>query len=118
MQTLENIYTFHTRNFTVKHTPAPWYIAHHNDIDNIKSIDIRHCCDILHSTPQIHQIACLPENAIANARLISAAPDLLSALEGFIELYEQGQLKLEGDRGSDPLILKSVNAIAKAKGEV
>jgi hypothetical protein len=52
------------------------------------------------------------------ARLISAAPDLLSALEGFIELYEQGQLKLEGDRGSDPLILKSINAIAKAEGRV
>jgi hypothetical protein len=52
----------------------------------------------------------------ANAYLISAAPDLLSALEGFIELYLQGQLILEGDNGSDPLILKAIHTLRKAKG--
>lgn len=69
------------------HTPGPWYLAHHKDSSGNQSIDIRHCCDIPPSAPEIHQIASLPENAFANALLIAAAPELLSALETIVSSY-------------------------------
>ena len=95
------------------HTPAPWQVKYEKTGRTIDAV-IKIGTAAVYFTRGIGQTF---EEQQANAHLISAAPNLLSALEGFIELYEQGQLKLEGDRGSDPLILKSVNAIAKAKGE-
>lgn len=108
-----------------QHTPGPWYIAHHTDIDGMKSIDIRHCCDIPHSTPQIHQVARLPENTMANAHLISAAPDLLSALETLLSAVEFIECQSDEGRlfsierlhmGHDKGIREAKEAIAKAKG--
>ena len=55
-----------------------------------------------------------PDQARANARLISAAPELLAALQAALCLYDQGQMKLDGDSGSDPLIESARAAIAKA----
>ena len=57
-------------------------------------------------------------DAQANAKLIAAAPELLEALEGFVILYKQGQLVLEGDKdGNDPLVALAIKAITKATGE-
>ncbi len=100
------------------HTPGPWYVAHHSDIDGGQSIDIRHCCDIPPSTPQIHQIARLPENALANARLIAAAPDLLSALESAFNAiaWDIPSGNLSGQE--EEALLDVIRAtIDKAKGE-
>jgi hypothetical protein len=101
------------------HTPAPWYIAHHSDIDGGQSIDIRHCCDIPPSTPEIHQIARLPENALANARLISSAPDLLDALQVCIDSFEEmiGISDFGSPTESDFPLKQAREAIRKAKGE-
>jgi hypothetical protein len=100
------------------HTPAPWYIAHHSDINGDQSIDIRHCCDIPPSTPEIHQIARLPKNALANASLISAAPDLLSALES---AYNAIAWDIPGgnlsDEEEETLLDVIREALRKAKGE-
>jgi hypothetical protein len=96
------------------HTPTPWYIAHHSDINGGQSIDIRHCCDIPPFTPEIHQIARLPENAMANARLIAAAPDLLSALDLILNKINAHGLK---NKHMIAAIEKAELAIAKAKGE-
>jgi hypothetical protein len=83
------------------HTPGPWK---HDPTWGI----------IKHGKSEI---CALHSGNLANAHLISAAPDLLSALEGFIDLYLQGQLILEGDNGNDPLILKAIHTLRKAKGE-
>jgi hypothetical protein len=101
------------------HTPGPWYIAHHSDINGDQSIDIRHCCDIPPSTPEIHQIARLPKNALADAHLISAAPDLLSALEGLMKRAVKDAEHYAPD-GNEPIwafISDASDAISKAKGE-
>ena len=95
------------------HTPGHWYIAHHSDIDGGQSIDIRHCCDIPPSTPQIHQIARLPENALANARLIASAPDLLSALEEMMSVFQDHE---QYDEESAEVIQSARSALRKAKG--
>jgi hypothetical protein len=97
------------------HTPAPWYIAHHSDINGDQSIDIRHCCDIPPSTPQIHQIARLPKNALADAHLISAAPDLLSALDSLLNKINAHGLE---NKHMIATIEKAELAIAKAKGVI
>jgi len=118
--------TNHNKNMNnTLHTPAPWYIAHHSDINGDQSIDIRHCCDIAPSTPEIHQIARLPENALANARLIAAAPDLLSALES-LAVWNDGEscfchVHGEHERARytphNSYCDKAREALRKAKGE-
>ena len=100
------------------HTPGPWYIAHHTKVDGSKSIDIRKCVDIPTSAPEIHQIASLPEDAMANARLISSAPDLLSALETLLSSSSGLDISAthEGLKNCEA-IAKAREAIRKAKGE-
>ena len=51
-------------------------------------------------------------------KLIAAAPELLEALKGFVILYKQGQLVLEGDDdGNDPIVANALAVIAKATGD-
>ena len=51
-------------------------------------------------------------------KLIAAAPELLEALKGFVILYKQGQLVLEGDDdGNDPSVANALAVIAKATGD-
>jgi hypothetical protein len=115
---------FQIMNNTI-HTPGPWYIAHHTEIDGGQSIDIRHCCDIPPAAPEIHQIARLPENALADARLIAAAPDLLSALES-LAVWNDGEpcfchVHGESERARytphDSYCDKARATLRKAKGE-
>ena len=51
----------------------------------------------------------LDENE-ANARLISAAPDLLAACQGLVDAFD----KLMGPEGRGPLYVAAAEAIAKA----
>jgi hypothetical protein len=113
------------------HTPGPWYIAHHTEIDGGQSIDIRHCTDIPPSAPEIHQVARLPKNALGDANLISAAPDMIQALQAIVSEYDS-LMRSQGAQvniGSDFTagewvgsrlgghIAKAKNLISKAKGE-
>jgi hypothetical protein len=117
-----------------QHTPAPWYIAHHTDVQGEKSIDVRHCLDSAPKQPEIHQIARLHEADEANARLIAAAPDMLDALERLANDYaalmnSQGAAIDIGQPGSEftagewvgsrlqSPMQEAWKAIAKAKGE-
>lgn len=59
----------------MKHTPAPWkYIGHR--INSQAEVNVFTICEIYHRNPE----------AIANARLIAAAPELLDALTGIVNV--------------------------------
>jgi len=73
----------------VKHTPGPWVISELNDaIDGEENIMIEHegfpLCEVrgTNDMPWIDEddISTINSEVIANAKLIAAAPDLLSAL--------------------------------------
>lgn len=102
-----------------KHTKGPWHtdgdgmIIWAGDKDNASNMvaDIRgygHMTAVEGLTPKE-----AAERQIANGDLIAAAPDLLEALEMFVESYEKC-LQLEK---TDQALLKAKSAISKAKGE-
>lgn len=66
-----------------------------------------------------HEVLYMSKSNVSEkeAKLMAAAPELLEALKGFVVLYKQGQLVLEGDDdGNDPLVAEALKAIAKATG--
>lgn len=92
----------------VKHTPGPWGISGGR-------LDIRanyHGARFIAAVyqPSTHELAPMDSESLANANLISAAPELLEALEALIEI--------EAKHGytSWPEIIAARAAIAKAKG--
>jgi hypothetical protein len=96
---------------THAHTPGPWVVLSDDDraviVGNART----------QSTPiveilfdEIETFAPVIEEAIANARLIAAAPDLMAALERLVANLD------EGDFISTTRIDDARAAIAKAKG--
>ena len=97
---------------TTQHTPGPWrlkYINRSASVEVIGGEQFHHVCKIDGKRAESHFQA-----GNANASLIAAAPDLLEALHGFLDLYDQGQLQIDGDDGHDPLVKAARAAIAKA----
>lgn len=97
----------------VTHTPGPWrinalsgldglHIQGHNGNTVIVEEDYFHFPDEMHSG-QREEIA---KELVANAHLITAAPDMLEALEQVIRV-------LEGEADTAKMVLA---AIAKARG--
>lgn len=85
-----------------KHTPGPWS---YNMGTEIKG------CDKVIRVANVNHSMCDDKTVIANARLISAAPEMLEALERIvIRLVELGE-----DFNAETLICQ--NAIEKARGE-
>ena len=102
-----------------KHTPGPWEIPHLADdncmCDCSSVVEQRYAGGIchIHVDNGIKSISdggndCPPlDEAKANAHLIAAAPELLEALEVFVEITE----------GRGAVKLQAIAAITKAKGE-
>ena len=96
----------------MSHTPAPWQVTKHDD------------CDASIITAGHESIAFVyiddnekpaTENNRADARLIAAAPDLLSALSGMLEIFvESDQLANFEDMET---VKAARAAIKKATGE-
>ena len=85
-----------------KHTPGPWKVNSYGQIQTPEG------------TFRIKVVVALPcskDDVLANTKLISAAPDLLEALE---EIISSGELPF---CYSSPLVIKANYAIAKARGE-
>jgi hypothetical protein len=107
-----------------KHTPAPWVI----DDDNRTYVGIAgefadgHNYAIIAETAT-HSLIGVRE-AIANARLIAAAPDMLEALEKLLEYEPSDRSEFRSDPKGDREFqtakadfASARAAIAKAKGE-
>lgn len=100
----------------VEHTKGPWYALWSDASGNLTSI---------HGGAHHYAIATansfwrgpgpIEEEAEANARLIAAAPDLLTALEAIL-LYE-GENVSHGFDDVDAPYYTARTAIAKARGE-
>ena len=84
---------------SAKHTPGPWHI---NAPASVVSIDGLHVCDV-------NGYGATDERKQADARLISAAPDLLAALE-YIMAWDS-------DWTVEQARTMARAAILKAKGE-
>ena len=90
------------------HTPGPWSVAYH-DVNDQAVVSGQHT-EI--ATCWHHCVVELETQMQANARLISAAPDMLEALEGLVA-------SVRGVGPKDGKVLARADAaIAKARGEV
>jgi hypothetical protein len=104
------------------HTPAPWDIHTCNEngphLDSFflsASNDDNECERIICRFPTgTGQFSDMGRENLANACLISAAPDLLSALKFLLADY----IAIEGERltGSDAPLKMALSAISKAEG--
>ncbi|PCA96267.1 hypothetical protein [Pseudomonas aeruginosa] len=65
------------------HTPGPWVSRNNMVFGGKKCI----CSNVNAASPTPQNIAEDVAMSIANARLIAAAPELLEALQGMIEVY-------------------------------
>lgn len=93
-----------------KHTPGPWEQTYGKRGTLCVISDTTWICgEIENPHSPIDEV-----EAIANARLIAAAPDLLEALEGVSVLINSGALK---SFTSEPWVGRVQRAIAKATGE-
>ena len=96
-----------------QHTPGPWYT---DAVDDDRYL----ITDGQDRIAAVRRIDVPPSIADANARLISAAPDLLEALEALFENCEMIH-KYWGDgdntKQADNAIAAARSAISKAKGE-
>ena len=98
-----------------KHTPGPWEVrlsmGSQSIAYDISSDDGRVCSSPRWATPR-------EDEALANARLIAAAPDLLEALEAIMHAH-QADIEFDPDPDSpahDAWDMADA-AISKAKGE-
>jgi hypothetical protein len=101
------------------HTPGPWKYEFKNYDNGESYFRIMGTPNGLennlpHDGAFVAKITGKKERSETNARLISAAPDLLSALEFLLADY----IAINGEKltGSDVPLNKAFSAIAKAKG--
>ena len=96
----------------MSHTPGPWKVADRFTVWTDDGVG----CEVARV-----EVENLDDDSLAqaesDARLIAAAPEMLAALKGLMELYASGRMVIEGeqDEGDDPLIGASRHAIAKAE---
>ena len=97
-----------------KHTPGPWVVGTPgpNGCFTLGTAGGLMTAMISHSTNEKDQA----ETAIANAALISAAPDMLSVLEMFIKTWRGSDVDWFTKCYEIERLAESAIAIAKAKG--
>jgi hypothetical protein len=104
----------------VKHSRTPWYIEIGDD-----DIQTSVCGPIkarfrrtlgISGSERAANIEAMEDEAMANAHLIVAAPDLLEAA-GWVDRYTSDMLRRGLTEIPDPAVRALTEAIAKAKGE-
>ena len=91
-----------------EHTPGPWIFVDNDQEDEVW--DSNHVHMLAWINPKVTQHSIVWK---ANARLIAAAPDMFTALEGCMRMCFED---LSGEESST-IIDIALTAIAKAKGE-
>jgi hypothetical protein len=96
---------------SAKHTPGPWIaVGYQVEIESETVADICTTNAHLFGQPGLHNDA----RAMANARLIAAAPDMLKMLE-----VARDSLEVSNYEGEEDEVLAAIaSVIARAKGEV
>ena len=94
---------------TTQHTPGPWAILEQQNDNRTHISNGAHIVCTLGTTRTDGS-----PNHSANARLISSAPDLLSALVALLEQADLGEV----DEETAPIVEAARAAIAKAEGLV
>ena len=91
------------------HTPGPWHYSPDVSLHNTALV---YGADkyLVADAGRIHRRQ--PEEQIANAKLIAAAPDLLDALRDMTEFYAQ----VTASPDEDSVLAAARAAIAKAEG--
>jgi len=97
---------------TTKHTPGPWKFWDRADPFSALVTDDAGIAGIAAPIVRIRGIEMSPEEMRANARLIAAAPDLLEALRGIIEI---GKRDLTNPK-YDGYFNAALTALQKAEG--
>jgi hypothetical protein len=101
----------------MSHTPGPWVVeqdsGNEGEAEVISSANRTICWTA--DTWDGKGEALITTEDRANGRVIAAAPDLLEALSDILELYDNGQIVIEGDDGNDPVIANARKAIGKVK---
>jgi hypothetical protein len=101
-----------------KYTPGPWIARKDGSVTDLcdRIIATRVAAHDIRSISIANQFCAQDDGGEANAQLIAAAPSLLSALQGCVELLEQ--LGADGEPGDMPApTLESARlSIAKALG--
>lgn len=105
-----------------KHTPGPWVVIPLPTKECKYSVATDNSAPVQAVVADMHagSINCPPDVMEANARLISAAPDLLAALDGMLRALsaEQRDARARVELSSTAEAKISARAaIAKAKGE-
>ena len=93
-----------------KHTPGPWFaVGYQVEIESETVADICTTNAHLFGQPGLHDDA----RAMANARLIAAAPEMLKMLE-----VARDSLEVSNYEGEEDDVLAAIaSVIARAKGE-
>ena len=92
---------------TTTHTPGPWRVAKHDSLKDVRHIDAGP-----HGYERDTLAIVQGKRSESNARLIAAAPELLSALEALLEQADLGEV----DDETRPIVEQARAAIAKANG--
>lgn len=72
-----------------KHTPGPWKVIQ-SDSPVVQTEDDHHAICTTYG------VYATREQKEANANLIAAAPEMLSALKGFVKAWSEGRFLMEG----------------------
>lgn len=94
-----------------KGTPGPWYVDNFGDVSDKPALEDEGFCiaavkGVIDAERDVH-----------NARLISASPDLLSALKHLAEVYDDPASKQWTTTIKKAAIAEAMAAIDKALGE-
>ena len=92
-----------------KGAKGKWYVFYGRDGLEIASNDVFFVAEIIDGDRT-------PEQTRANADLISAAPDLLEAIQYYFQVLEEVRGK-DWDESPDHVLSKMINAVNKALGE-